>query len=239
MKRVLSVLLICTIAFSCSAVGAIEYGKEYSEKPTKTYTQKFSDVPSGHWAFSYIGEMYERGIINGYPDIKFRPDNSGERAEFAKIMVGAAGISVENTYSTSFYDVSKYSWYAPYVESAKEYLTGYERGNAKYYCPESDALREDIAVALVKLKGYDTSKADISILDMFKDKDSISVRLQKYIAVAVERGLVSGYEDETFRGQDTITRAEAAAMLWRAFQYGNDNKVVSDDSKKEESEGKL
>lgn len=236
MKKLLSMLLVCTIISSCAVVGAVDYAEEYKDKPTKTYSQKFYDVSSSHWAFSYIGEMYERGVINGYPDGRFRPDNNVERAEFAKIMVGAAGIEVENNYLSSFYDVGVYDWYAPYVEAAKEYLTGYERGTAKYYCPEAKALREDIAVALVKLKGYDTSTADVSVLDMFTDADSISIRLQKYIAVAVERGLVSGYEDGTFRGQDTITRAEAAAMLWRAFQYGNDNKTASADMKETTSD---
>jgi hypothetical protein len=42
----------------------------------------------------------------------------------------------------------------------------------------------------------------------------------------VENGLVSGFEYETFRPQATVTRAEATVMLWRAYQYGNDNKSV-------------
>jgi hypothetical protein len=61
---------------------------------------------------------------------------------------------------------------------------------------------------------------------MFSDYDSISEACRPYVAVAVERSLVSGYPDGTFRAQQTITRAEAATLLWRAFQYGNDNKVV-------------
>ena len=42
------------------------------------------------------------------------------------------------------------------------------------YKPTTPALREDIAVALVKLKGYDISAADESILNMFSDGYSIS-----------------------------------------------------------------
>ena len=59
---------------------------------------------------------------------------------------------------------------------------------------------------------------------MFSDAYSISADARPYVAVAVERGLISGYEDDTFRGQQGITRAEAATLLWRAYQYGNDNK---------------
>lgn len=232
MKKVLSLIIAYAIIASGLCVGAVEYGEEYKNMPAKTYSQKFSDVPKSYWAFSYIGEMFDRGVINGYPDGKFRPDNQVDRAEFAKIMVGAAGLKVENNYVSSFRDVSIYDWYAPYVECAKDYLTGYyvvDDPDVKFYYPETPALREDIATALVLLKGYDTSTADLSILDMFADVQSISTNAQKYVAVAVERGLVSGYEDGTFRGQDTITRAEAATMLWRAFQYGNDNKAASVD----------
>ena len=66
---------------------------------------------------------------------------------------------------------------------------------------------------------------DLSILKtMFTDWQSISTGAQKYVAVAVEKGLISGYEDNTFRGQSGITRAETATLLWRAYQYGNGNK---------------
>ncbi len=231
MKKILSLLLSGIILISSSISLAVEYGKEYQNMPTKTYAQNFYDVDKSHWAFSFISEMYERGVINGYPNGMFYPDKNVERAEFAKIMVGAAEINVVNNYKSSFYDVSVNEWYAPYIECAKPYLTGYSNGSFNYYRPETNALREDIAVALVKLKGYDVSVADESILEMFKDVNSISKSLRKYIAVAVERGLVSGYEDNTFRGQNSITRAEATAMLWRAFQYGNDNKTASTDIK--------
>lgn len=61
---------------------------------------------------------------------------------------------------------------------------------------------------------------------MFSDVDAISTAAQPYVALAVENGMISGYEDGTFRGQATITRGEAAAMLWRAFQYGGDSKLI-------------
>lgn len=96
----------------------------------------------------------------------------------------------------------------------------------KYYQPNNNALREDIAVALVKLKGYSTVGYDLSIIQtMFTDWQSISSAAQPYVAVAVEQGLISGYDDGTFKGQQGITRAEASTLLWRAYQYGNDNKV--------------
>ena len=91
--------------------------------------------------------------------------------------------------------------------------------------PDQAAVREDVTLSMVKLKGYDVSNVDYSYLSQFTDTNSISNSLKAYVAVAVEKDLISGFDDGTFRGQDTLTRAEAATLLWRAFQYGNDNKV--------------
>lgn len=226
MKKLIATVLSTVMVSGSFAALAVDYGEEYENHPQQQTSQIFSDVPSTHWAFDYIGEMAQREVISGYPDGRFLPENQVTRAEFAKIMVCAAGMRVSNTNQTSFTDVYTSDWYCPYIEAAKEYLTGYSTASGMVYRPTTPALREDIAVALVKLKGYDTSVVDESILNMFSDSYSISDSAKKYVAVAVERGLISGYDDNTFRGQATITRAEAATMLWRAFQYGNDNKVT-------------
>lgn len=227
MKKLISLILVLAMAISVTiAVSAVDYGAEYANQPTKTYTQKFDDVPTSHWAFSYIGEMTEREVVSGYPNGNFYPDNNVTRAEFARIMTSASGSQLSTPTQRDFSDVATEAWYAPYIHVAYPYLSGYQIYGGSYYKPDTPALREDIAVALVKLKGYDTLGADESLLTtMFTDATSISSDARKYVAVALERGLVSGYEDNTFRGQASISRAEATAMLWRAYQYGNDNKT--------------
>lgn len=231
--KLLSMALTAAIAVSSAAVAvqAVDNDEFYANEPTGTYSQVFRDVPSSHWAFSYIGAMVQRGVLDGYPDGNFYPNNTVTRAEFAKIMIGAAKMPVYQPAYKYFQDVETTAWYAPYVHSAYPFLSGYDYGtNNRYYMPDEAAVREDIAVALVKLKGYDTDYADTSALyTMFTDVSSISVDARPYVAVAVDRGLVSGYDDGTFRGQAPISRAEAAAMLWRAYQYGNDNKVFDDE----------
>lgn len=230
LKKLLSLIIAGAIMVG-SAVSAlaVDYGEEYKNQPTKTYSQVFSDVSKGHWAFSYIGEMNQRGVISGYPNGQYYPENYVTRAEFAKIMCVAAGLTINEVSSTSYYDVAPNEWYASYIETGKYYLSGYLSNGTNYYHPDDNALREDIAVALVKLKGYSTVGADESILKtMFTDWHSISVEARKYVAAALENGLISGYDDNTFRGQDSITRAEAATLLWRAYQYGNGNKTFDD-----------
>ena len=233
MKKVFMLLITITMMFTnMTSSLAVGYGEELQNQPSKTYTRTFSDVPESYWAFSYIEEMVDRGVLSGYPNGRFYPDNNVSRAEFAKIMVTAAGILLSYNSEQYYQDVPVSHWSYPYVSSAMYYLTGYNTPYGNYYYPDQAALREDIAVALVKLKGYDLLGADESILTtMFTDASSISSDAKKYVAVAVERGLISGYEDNTFKGQSSITRAEAATLLWRAYQYGNDNKFVpTDDS---------
>lgn len=224
--NIFTAILVLSMATTTSFAAVVNYGSEYTNQPTKSYSVTFKDVNKNYWAFSYIGEMVERGVLSGYPNGYFYPENTITRAEFSKIMCLAASLAVTPVEYTSYVDVDASEWYAPYVETGKFYLSGYVSDGNKYYMPEANALREDIAVELVKLKGYNTSLADESILKaMFTDYQSISSGARKYVAIAVENELISGYEDNTFRGQSSITRAEAATLLWRAYQYGNSNKV--------------
>lgn len=178
----------------------------------------FSDVPRSHWAYKEITEMAEKGIIAGYDDRTFRPNNKVTRAEFAKIMIAAADVDIDKrSISQTFKDVPKSHWAFYYVEYAKPYLTGYKSGSTYTYKPNDAAVREDIAVALVRLLGYDKKyKADLNQLKKFRDDDDISPALRNYIAIAIQTNLMQG-SNNYFRPQDPITRAEAASLLYRAL----------------------
>lgn len=231
MKRVvISVFLTALMLTSVSYAAVVPYGQDINTNE-KTYTQTFSDVPTEHWAFKYVEDLVERKAINGYPDGNFYPDKTVTREEFAKIMVIAAGLTATPAQVSSYIDVPLEYWASPFIETARPYMTAYQAQGGFAFYPTTGALREDIAVAVVKLKGYDTRLADLSMIQtMFTDVDAISEAAKPYVALAVENGIISGYVDHTFRGQNTITRSEAAAILWRAFQYGNDRKVIADDT---------
>ncbi|HZG86153.1 S-layer homology domain-containing protein [Paenibacillus sp.] len=207
----------------------LDYGSDIDPNLlNKPAQQLFSDVDASYWALSSINDLSSRGVLGGYPDGKFRPERTVTRAELAKIMVLAAGLTVEPVTQTSFADVKPGDWHAPFVEAAKFYLNGYALPDGRLiYDPDAPALREDLAVAIVKLKGYDaTHFPDHSILDaMFTDVSSISSYARNYVSIAVESKLVSGFPDDTFRAQLPVTRAQAAAMLHRAYQFGSDTKT--------------
>lgn len=198
-------------------------------------TVSFSDVPANHWAYTEITAMAEKGIIQGYGDGKFYPNNFITRAEFAKIMIAAAGVQMIPNYQLvqTFQDVPRDHWAFGYIEYAKPYLTGYKSGNTLLYKPNENAVREDIAVALVRLKGYSTAQANLGYLNRFIDQNQISPLLKPFIAVAIEKDLIRGFEDNTFRPQNAITRAEAAVLLYRA-KLEQETKIVLPDKKVED-----
>ena len=51
--------------------------------------QLFPDVPQNHWAYEYVTQLAERGMIEGYPDGNFAGDRPMTRYEFAAILYRA------------------------------------------------------------------------------------------------------------------------------------------------------
>ena len=202
----------------------VTFAKDYSD-----YPQKFWDVDKSHWAYSYISELTDKNVINGYDDGSFKPEHTVSRAEWAKMMVTAAGLNTSNSYNYSISDVSKDHWAYNYIATSKDYMNWYNTSDGLQFRPNQAVSREDVTVSLVKLKGYDLGEVDYSVLSEFKDNDSITNDCKRYVAVAIQKDLINGFEDGTFRGQDTLTRAEASILLCKAFSTGNDNKIVEGD----------
>lgn len=226
LRKLTALLIVATMMLGTSALA-------------KDYAQKFWDVPKTYWGFEYIADLAERGVIKGYEDGSFKPEATVSRSEWAKMMVDAAGLQA-NDNKVYFTDTQGH-WANKYINAASNYLLAYTDGS---YRPDQAATREDVTVAMVKLKGYNTSDVDYSYLN-FRDNDSISNYAKGYVAVAIKNNLITGFEDNTFRGQDTLTRAEAATLMYRAFKLGNADKVTetspkteikTDDSRKSDSD---
>ncbi|OGJ47713.1 hypothetical protein A2344_01360 [Candidatus Peregrinibacteria bacterium RIFOXYB12_FULL_41_12] len=96
----------------------------------------FSDVNSGNQFYEAILYAQEEGIIEGYDDNTFRPDDNINRAEFVKIIIESILDSEEISGENCFPDVSN-EWFAKYVCTAKTNLIieGYPDG---FFHPEYD-----------------------------------------------------------------------------------------------------
>lgn len=202
--------------------------------PTTAFSvSAFRDVSAGYWAYGAIMDMAYRGIINGYPDGTFRPDQPVTRQEFAAIMVRALGFNMIYPSSPTFIDMDRHHWAYPYVETSKEYLMGQRTPDGRWiYRPEEYAIREEIAVAMVKAKRLDSQSVNERILDKYTDVYLVSPTYRRYVAKAIESGIMVGYAN-TFNPQGVLTRAQAAVLIYNASLIssptGKDGKIVIDD----------
>ncbi len=215
----IGMLLSGVIISSASALG---YGEEWTDHTTHS-TQRYLDVPTSHWAYDNIERATNKNWFGGYPDGTFRPSASITRAEALKVYVVFLGLELERVTNSSYYDVNVYDWYSPYVEAGKDLFPKRTSIQGKVpFQPNMPITREDAIYALVKALGYESKVAfaDQSILNMFSDKNSISNSIKSYMAVAVSEGLVAGYANGTIGGQDPLTRAEFATLLYRASFSG-------------------
>jgi hypothetical protein len=193
----------------------------------------FKDVKPGFWAYDDIMWMLENKIIEGKGKDKFEPNGTVTRAEFAKMMVNTLKLKQYKPDTPSFLDVKKNSWEYPFVEGAKKYLTYYKTTSGDYFKPTQAAVREDMAVALVKALGYQNETVDESILNTFADAADISPSLKKYVALSVKHGLIQGFTKDgrtVFDPQGNLTRAQSATLLRKAF-VKNEEKVTYDEDK--------
>ena len=175
----------------------------------------FSDT-NGHWAADVIERMNVLGIVNGFEDGSFRPDETVTRAEFAKMMITALGKKITLTAAEGevFADVQPQDWYYDYVKSAsaERIVMGYDGR----FAPNDAVTREDAAVMLYRCMqklGEYTADGEPS----YADADSISQYAHGAVAVLTQYGILTG-DGNMFRPGDGMTRAEVAAMTARFIE---------------------
>ena len=169
----------------------------------------FTDVPTDHWAFDYISQLAIDDIITGYEDKSFKPNGFVTRGELAKMLA----VSFKTTGNSAYSDVNNH-WASKYIAEVGEFIPVKD----KLFKADSNETRQDVTVTLVnildseKMISFQEKKPDFDDCPMI-DKEYIS-----QIGKAVNAGIISGYEDGTFRPQEPITRAEVAAMIYRILK---------------------
>ena len=99
-------------------VSFLAFGKEIGWWDSH-FPSKFSDIPWGHWAQSFINAAVDDAIVSGYADGSFRPDAPVTRAEGMKILLLVAGVKTEEPAAAPFTDAPLGSWFAPFAAAAK------------------------------------------------------------------------------------------------------------------------
>jgi len=168
----------------------------------------FNDVKESDWYYDYLVDLKEKGIVSGYEDGNFHPNNQVTREEFLKMLISATGIEL-TTEAYEFADVKADDWFATYVYTAKAngIANGMDESTFGIGMPIS---RQDMSVMMYNII---KSEVDINNEEMFADHSSISLYAFKAVYAMKAIGILGGYETGEFRPHGNLTRAEATKVI--------------------------
>jgi hypothetical protein len=174
---------------------------------------------AGHWATAYTDRLVGMKVIQGYPDRTLRPDEAVTRAQSAKMLAEALGLQAPANV-TDFADDSEIpSWSKSAVTAAVQagLVSGYPEQGAVWFKANQTIGRAEMAVMIARALGAHQNAVG-SGSDRFKDFAAIPEWAQAPVAAAVSAGILNSYEDGTFRPDHKVTRAEAAAMIYKLLE---------------------
>lgn len=124
----------------------------------KGYTAQFADVKSSAWYSDAVNCLGANGVILGYPDGSFQPDNPITRAEFATLSSKFDKLSLSE--NNRFADVKDGHWAVNYINSAavKGWIKGYENGEFR---PERNITRAEVVTLVNAILERKVSLGDI------------------------------------------------------------------------------
>ena len=105
----------------------------------------FPDVTDTAWYAPYVTKAADMGIINGYPDGYFRPEQTVNTAEFLKMF--SKTFEIEENLPYSFEDVSDNDWFATFAGSVQKYFLFTNRSSS-VLDPNREMTRNEVVVAL-------------------------------------------------------------------------------------------
>ena len=204
-----------TIPAAQSVVPTVETTPVEPPVVTPDTSKSFTDV-SGHWAEANIKSLAQKGIINGFEDGTFKPNNSVTRAEFTTMVVKALGLTTSA--DVNFTDVASGSWYESYIKSAVKagLVSGMPDGSFK---PDEQIKRQD--AILILYRGFESVLKSGNPVE-FTDKASISDYALEAANALSASGIVNGDDNLSFNPHHSTTRAEVAALLERILSLGKE-----------------
>lgn len=210
--KLLPVLVLCLVlAFS---LGAFAAGEELP----------FTDIDN-HWSKDAVMEMYSYGIVKGYEDNTYRPDNTVTRAEFAVMLhrvlnTDLATISEDEAADLPFTDVPKDHW--AYDIIAELYQAGIINGvSATAFDPSASIKREDMAKLIYeaneKSEALDLYVDDSKNIAKFDDVGEISKYAVEGFTLAYQAGVFNGDDQNCLNPKAFATRGETAQVFCNTF----------------------
>ncbi|WP_182199825.1 S-layer homology domain-containing protein [Paraliobacillus salinarum] len=176
----------------------------------------FEDI-EGHWARNVINDLAKQGIIFGYGDGRFGPNDTFTRGDFTSLIVRSLELESAN-FNHPFSDVSG----AFKNEVAIAYNLGIINGYpGDVFKPEATITREEMASIIVR--AY-TEVNDLKSArglfgrHMYKDASKIHLSHKDSVTIAHKLDLMIGMENNYFAPKSVVTRAEGASVIFRMLK---------------------
>jgi len=170
----------------------------------------FDDVDLGDNNSEAISYLKTNGVVDGYADGTFKPNNPLNRAELLKILVEGAGYDPSaDTYNNCFPDVND-EWYAKYVCFAEEqgWVEGYSDGEFK---PENEVNKVEALKMMLEVFGVNKEVADERV---YTDVE-LNQWYSDYINTAYQWGLLEEDAYTYYYPSHEITRGGVSENLYR------------------------
>jgi hypothetical protein len=200
----------------------------------------FSDI-SNHWARSYIERVEKNGLVSGYEDGTFKPDNNVTVLESLVMMSRLYKIDddireeIIEKYKTSLKSMKNIlynEWSIDYLALAIELGIVSEQAVKDMFANRNifnEAKREEVAVLLTMALGLNDEVKNLKTYVLpFNDRDEITASARPYIYLMYEKEIMQGDNEKNINPGDKITRAEISTLLDKAFNYIEDNNILPD-----------
>lgn len=172
----------------------------------------FNDMSDCEWAIEPVERLVSKGVISGYGDSTFAPNQYVTREEFIKMLVIAFGVEYQDA-SCSFVDVFNTDWFYHYVGAAEQ--LNITQGITKdIFGVKTHIIRQDACVMLLRgveavKRNLNPRKADMS----FRDENQIDEYAKDAIEQLYMCEIIRGDEQGNMNPKSNLTRAEAAKMI--------------------------
>ena len=217
-------------------------GQYSSDSTTLTLSEQFgpasfSDVPTDNTFYSYVQCMVCRGIVNGYSDGTFRPNNNITRGQLSKVVSNSAAFS-EDPGPQRFEDIPVGSTFYDWVNrlAARGYIGGYACGgegepcgetNLPYFRPNSNATRGQITKIVSNAAGFNDDPAGQTFEDVAPGS-AFYLWVERLASRGIMGGYACGSEGEPcgsdnrpyFRPGNNATRGQSSKVVANAFFPG-------------------
>lgn len=233
MKRIYTTLLLTALPLfilQANTVNVPPSDTPISIPKTFTYSQpnstptfdrvqkyRFTDVPTTFWAYESITRMTKEGLMSGYRNGMFKPNEPLSREEAASLFSNMLGDTPSVMLASSFSDITSDRWSSLAIESVARanIISGY--GDSTYR-PEQYMSRQEFAVVANKFlhyQGYHTE--DPTALDNihFSDQKFIAPWAQSSVRELALFRFINYSTTGLFNPEKYVTRAEAAEITYR------------------------